>query len=92
MSRAKHKASKASNHRGEARTRARKAVPLRKVQGEPSATRHGELLALLKAQFPKAGKEERVKRALAALELLRLPFNLSAQAWEEISQADVYDS
>jgi len=54
-------------------------------------SRAPELELLMARRFTPQGREERVNRGLEALRRLRLPFNLSAETWEEISAADVYE-
>ena len=54
-------------------------------------SRAPELEQLIARRFPPEGREQRVGRALAALDRLRVPFSLKEDQWREISEIDLYE-
>jgi len=54
-------------------------------------SRAPELEQLIARRFPPDGREQRVGRALAALDRLRVPFSLKEDQWREISEIDLYE-
>jgi hypothetical protein len=54
-------------------------------------SRAPELEQLIIRRFPPEGREQRIRRALAVLGRLRVPFSLKKDQWQEISEIDLYE-
>jgi hypothetical protein len=63
------------------------------IQTKPTGDRREELERIKAATWPEEGKEERIRRALSAIDSLRPPpWDFDAETWKCIAESpDVYD-